>query len=168
MIGRPHHAELQDALLCVNLSFDALSTVASAQSVMLPFVPVDASYSTALSRLIMISGNPNVLHIYDPVAGVDTPVTLVQPPLALSVSPDGMPQSDKQLRDFAVRRCELHNYGHVQLRLRGASNDVDRDGCGGDRAVCVDYWGRGVARFANTSESLTIHVKKEFPVGDTL
>ncbi len=145
MIGRPHHAELQDALLLVDLSFDALSTVAFAQSVMLPFVPVDASYSMALSRLIMISGNPNVLHIYDPVVSAST-----------------------LYRDFAVRRCELHNYGHVQLRFRGASNDVERDGCGGDRAVRVDYWGRGVARFANTSESLTIHVKKEFPVGDTL
>src|SRR5204862_3450571 len=51
---------------------------------------VTAAFSTAMDRIITVSGNPNSLHIYDPVSQKDTAVSLVQPPLSLSLSPDGL------------------------------------------------------------------------------
>jgi len=42
-----------------------------------------------LDRLIFISANPDVLHIYEPVSGADTTVALPKPALCLDVSPDG-------------------------------------------------------------------------------
>jgi uncharacterized protein (TIGR03437 family) len=63
---------------------------ATAQPVMLSFRPAAAAYSKALDRLVLVSGNPNVLHIYDPASGDDLKVSLTQPPLSLSLSPDGL------------------------------------------------------------------------------
>lgn len=59
------------------------------QTTILPYRPVAAEYSAASGRIVMISSNPDRLHIYDPVTGADVPVTLPKPPLALSISPDG-------------------------------------------------------------------------------
>src|SRR2546425_13095362 len=73
-------------LLAITIS----SATAAAQPVPLSYRPVTAAYSTALDRLIMVSGNPNALHIYDPVSQTDVTVNLVQPPLSLSISPDGL------------------------------------------------------------------------------
>ena len=56
----------------------------------LPFNPVAADYSRTLDRLILISGNPTTLHVYDPAPQKDSTVSLVQPPLSLSLSPDGL------------------------------------------------------------------------------
>src|SRR5215471_10566781 len=67
-----------------------LPTTADAQPAMLSFRPAAAAYSKALDRIILVSGNPNVLHIYDPVSGSDLKVSLTQPPLSLSLSPDGL------------------------------------------------------------------------------
>lgn len=72
-------------LSCLTL----LSDVAFAQPVALPYRPAGAEYSRALDRVIMISGNPNTLHVYDAAANKDATVSLPQPPLSLSVSPDG-------------------------------------------------------------------------------
>ena len=62
----------------------------SAQTTPLAFRPSGAEYSTALDRIVMISANPNQLHIYDAVSGADTKVNLAKAPVALSVSPDGL------------------------------------------------------------------------------
>jgi hypothetical protein len=55
----------------------------------LPFQVVDAAYSERLNRIIMLSANPNLLHIYNPDNGSDETVILPKTPLSLSVSPDG-------------------------------------------------------------------------------
>jgi uncharacterized protein (TIGR03437 family) len=92
-----HRAKVQAAmsrsgtrLLIFLAAIGLLSAMSFAQPAMLTFRPAAAAYSTALDRLILVSGNPNALHIYDPVSGKDVTVNLAQPPLSLSVSPDGL------------------------------------------------------------------------------
>lgn len=75
--------------LLVVLASIGLIQEATGQPAMLPYRPVVADFSAALDRIITISGNPNTLHIYDPVSQKEATVSLVQPPLSLSVSPDG-------------------------------------------------------------------------------
>ena len=67
-----------------------LVTVAYGQTAALSFRPIDAEYSTALDRIIMVSAGPSQLHIYNPVTKADTTVTLSAAPNAVSVSPDGL------------------------------------------------------------------------------
>ena len=59
-------------------------------SPVLPFRPLDAEYSGALDRIVMVSAGPNQLHIYNPATSSDTPVGLPAVPISLSVSPDGL------------------------------------------------------------------------------
>jgi hypothetical protein len=54
-----------------------------------PVRPVAADYSAALDRMIIVSTNPNLLTILDPVSGTGQTVLLSMPPTALSISPDG-------------------------------------------------------------------------------
>jgi len=61
-----------------------------AQTNPLAYTPVDAQYSTALDRIIMVSASPNQLHVYDPITQGDTVVGLPKQPYAVSVSPDGL------------------------------------------------------------------------------
>jgi hypothetical protein len=61
-----------------------------AQSTQLSFRPVAAEYSSALDRIIGVSGNPDRLQILNPATGATTAVPLEQAPLSLSVSPDGL------------------------------------------------------------------------------
>jgi hypothetical protein len=79
-------------LLNLLIALAALSTIPrQAQSLPISgFSPVDAQYSSALDKIVLISANPNLLHIYDPVSGTDTTVPLTAAPLAVSVSPDGL------------------------------------------------------------------------------
>ena len=60
------------------------------QTQALSFRPVDAQYSTALDRMIMISGNPDLLHIYNAASNNDVTVALPAAALNVSVSPDGL------------------------------------------------------------------------------
>jgi uncharacterized protein (TIGR03437 family) len=66
-----------------------LAGISLAQTNPLSYRPVAAEFSAALDRIVLVSGNPNVLHIYNPVSQNDIKVNLVQPPLCLSISPDG-------------------------------------------------------------------------------
>jgi uncharacterized protein (TIGR03437 family) len=66
------------------------SAMTFAQPMMLGYRPAAAEFSTAMDRIITVSGNPNALHVYDPVSQKETTVSLVQPPLSLSLSPDGL------------------------------------------------------------------------------
>lgn len=56
----------------------------------LGFRVVDAEYSAALERIVMVSAAPNRLHVFDPITGVDAPVDLPIAPTSLSVGPDGL------------------------------------------------------------------------------
>jgi hypothetical protein len=78
--------------LLTRLVFFLLATFSlplSAQTNVLPFRPAGAAYSTSLDRIIFISGNPNQLHVYDPVAHADQTVSLPEAPQNLSLSQDG-------------------------------------------------------------------------------
>jgi len=72
------------------LLFAIFSVIVSAQTTGLSFRPAGAAYSSALDRIIFISGNPNQLHIYDPVAHADQTVSLPEAPANLSLSADGL------------------------------------------------------------------------------
>ena len=50
---------------------------------------IAADYSSSLDRLILVSDNPNQLHIYDPATQKDTTVDLPRTPLNVAVSADG-------------------------------------------------------------------------------
>lgn len=67
-----------------------IAAAAFAQTTPLLFKPVAFEYSKKLDRLILISSNPNRLHIYNPATAQTVSVTLAQPPLSLSISPDGL------------------------------------------------------------------------------
>ena len=62
----------------------------NAQTTGLSFRPVGAAYSTPLDRIIFVSGAPNQLHIYDPVANADQTVALSEAPQNLSLTSDGL------------------------------------------------------------------------------
>ena len=69
----------------------ALGTgLSNAQTAGLGFRPAGAAYSNALDRIVMVSANPNQLHIYDPLANTDTTVVLPEAPQNLSLTPDGL------------------------------------------------------------------------------
>jgi chitinase len=55
----------------------------------LQFRVIDAEYSNAMEKIIMISTSPNKLHIYDPVTHADSTVALPLTPKCVSVGPDG-------------------------------------------------------------------------------
>ncbi len=56
----------------------------------LSYSVLDAEYSQALDKIVMVSAAPSsAVHIYDPLTKLDTPITLSLPPTSVSVSPDG-------------------------------------------------------------------------------
>lgn len=55
----------------------------------LAFAPIDAEFSDALGRIVVVSTGPNSLHLYDPETGTDDVVALPTTPTAVSVGPDG-------------------------------------------------------------------------------
>lgn len=77
---------LRSLLCCV--VFSAMPALSQLNT--LAFKPVDTEFSRQLDRLIMVSANPNLLHIYNPLTGVSSQVVLGLAPLSLSVSPDGL------------------------------------------------------------------------------
>jgi hypothetical protein len=50
---------------------------------------LDAEYSKALDRLVMVSTNPDALYIYNPATKTELSVTLPTAPTSVSVGPDG-------------------------------------------------------------------------------
>jgi len=77
-----------------NISSVALvtMTVYSAQpgAVPLTYVPLNAKYDKALGKAVIVSANPNVLHLVDPVAATDVSVALPAAVKSISLSPNGM------------------------------------------------------------------------------
>lgn len=56
----------------------------------LAFKVVDAEYSKALDRLVMVSADPNELILFDPETGAQQYVPLPREPMSVSVRPDGL------------------------------------------------------------------------------
>lgn len=56
---------------------------------MLDYSIVDADYSAALDRIVVVSSNPNRLHVVDGATKAETTVDLDHEPVAVSVAPDG-------------------------------------------------------------------------------
>ncbi|MCA2967875.1 MAG: BACON domain-containing protein [Acidobacteriaceae bacterium] len=56
----------------------------------LPFRPLDAEYSVALNRMVMISSSPPQVQIYDPATRANVSVNLPAAPLDLALSPNGL------------------------------------------------------------------------------
>jgi len=59
-----------------------------------PIVPfgfnvIDAAYSKPLNRIVMVSSDPNQLHIFDPATDKDVAVDLEKIPLVVAVKPEG-------------------------------------------------------------------------------
>ncbi len=77
-------------ILALILETALVSAVCFAQTSSIAFRPIAAEYSASLDRIIMVSANPNQLHIYEPAGPADTTVNLPKPPLSLVVSPDGL------------------------------------------------------------------------------
>jgi chitinase len=51
---------------------------------------IDAEYSKALDRVVMVTDNPNALYLYDPMSRTETSVALPAAPTSVSVGPDGL------------------------------------------------------------------------------
>ncbi len=73
----------------VLLGFSIGCLIANAQVSGLSFRPIDARYSLAMDRIIMITGAPNQLHIYNPSTQADKTVPLAEVPTNFSLSSDG-------------------------------------------------------------------------------
>src|SRR5260370_3813168 len=56
----------------------------------LSYKVVSAEYSKSLEKIVAISTNPDELHVYDPLTGIDRYIALSAPPLSVSVRPDGL------------------------------------------------------------------------------
>ncbi len=67
-----------------------MTSIVSAAVYPLDFRPVTTEYSASLNKLVMISGNPNRLHVYNAVNGTDGLVALSSAPLSVGISPDGL------------------------------------------------------------------------------
>jgi hypothetical protein len=62
---------------------------AEGQCTMLPYHPVDAEYSRALDRVVLVTDTNRALHLIDPHTGADDAIPLPVQPTAVSVAPDG-------------------------------------------------------------------------------
>lgn len=51
---------------------------------------VDAEYSTALDRFVIVGSSPPRLHLHDPVTGSESTVDLASPPTTVSLEPGGL------------------------------------------------------------------------------
>ena len=67
----------------------SLAYCCQAQMTGLSFRPLDAQYSLALDRIVFVSGNPNQLHIYNPLSHADRIVPLAEIPINVSIGSDG-------------------------------------------------------------------------------
>jgi hypothetical protein len=57
---------------------------------LLPFDVVDAEYSAALDRVVIVSASPPALHVLNPFTNAYVSVALASTPVAVSVGPDGL------------------------------------------------------------------------------
>ena len=72
-----------------SISDDVVVSIAAARQ-LLDYALVDAEYSKALERFVIVSAGPATLHLHDPATGTETTVALSFVPKAVGVSPDGL------------------------------------------------------------------------------
>jgi hypothetical protein len=72
-----------------SMSDDVTVTAVVARQ-LLEYTLVDAEYSTALDRFIIVSDAPPRLRIHDAKTNMATVITLAEPPVAVSVAPNGL------------------------------------------------------------------------------
>ncbi len=72
-----------------SVSDDVLIT-ATVPRQMLPYVPIDTEYSTALDRFVILSDSPPRVHIHDPATGTEQVIALGVTPISISLRPDGL------------------------------------------------------------------------------
>lgn len=68
----------------------AATTVSAPMITPLGYRPVDAKFNRKTNTIVMVSAEPNRLHVYDPLTGSDKAVALPLAPSAVSIEPDGM------------------------------------------------------------------------------
>lgn len=73
-----------------NMAFDDVTVSASIPRQMLQYLLVDAEYSAALDRFVLVSDAPPRLRLHNPAANTEQVVTLPEAPVSLSLSPDGL------------------------------------------------------------------------------
>ena len=71
-----------------SLSDDVTLAVAAPQQ-LLNYSLVDAEYSKALDRYVIVSESPAQLHLHDPATGTESSLLLASVPRSVAVSPDG-------------------------------------------------------------------------------
>ena len=82
---------MSNCRLCV-LCFCAIAalTGAKGETTQLLYRPVDVEYSKQLDRIVMVSANPDQLHIYDPVRRTESAINLARTPVSVTMSPSGL------------------------------------------------------------------------------
>ena len=108
------------------VSFLISSIPVNGQVTGLSFRPVDAAYSTALDRIVLISANPNQLHIYNPVTQSDQTIALSAAPQNVCLSSDGT--------HGAVAFTNAVAY--VDLQAVAISNTFSNVAVGTGRVIC--------------------------------
>ncbi|HMT94757.1 PKD domain-containing protein [uncultured Thiothrix sp.] len=75
-----------------SLTSEAITVKVSVQPVInsLSYQVIDAEYSKALDKVIMLSTSPNQLHIYDAATHTEQAISLPLAPTSVSVGPDGL------------------------------------------------------------------------------
>jgi hypothetical protein len=149
-----HHspAEARIALVCAGLF--CLACLLNGQTATLSFEPFQAAYSQPLDSIVMISGSPNQLHIYNANTNVDSIVLLPSAPLSLSVSRDGL--------HAAVAHANVVSYVNLQTKLveKSLTTNVPSGVVVlGDSAVYVfgGMWGAASAQVDLSSGSIVTY-----------
>lgn len=73
-----------------NSVFDDVTVTATIPRHLLEYVLVDAEYSNALDRFVIVSDIPPKLRVYDPEANSEVAVTLPEAPVSISLEPSGL------------------------------------------------------------------------------
>jgi len=88
-------------------------------TVPLTYVPLNAKFSKALGKAVIVSANPNILHLVDPVAATDVSVALPAAVKSMSLSPNGMYAG--VLHEGTVSLVNLSNATLVNTSSTGGS-----------------------------------------------
>ena len=81
---------LRVRLLSIGVLIASMPVFCQAQVTALSFRPIAAGYSVSLDQMILISANPNQLHIYSVQGQADHIVALPAAPMSVAISPDGL------------------------------------------------------------------------------
>lgn len=69
---------------------DEVTVTVTVARQLLGYVLVDAAYSAALDRYVIVSDLPATLHVLNPIAGTEETLALPESPVVVTLSPDGL------------------------------------------------------------------------------